>query len=88
VSEELGILRIRVPLPIEAPNHINLYLLPLNEDEYCLIDAGWGDREGIEVLRRQVEEKGIEMSQVSIIIITHLHRDHAGGATILKELTG
>lgn len=88
MSEGPGLLRIRVPLPIEAPDHINLYLLPLSDEEYCLIDAGWGDREGVEAIKHGLEERGLDISQVSTLIITHLHRDHAGGAALLRELTG
>ena len=51
-----------------------------------LIDAGNGyDTDGIE---RNIKEEGFDISDVTHLLITHHHTDHARGAKAIKDRTG
>lgn len=51
-----------------------------------LIDAGVGIR--YEDIINNIREDGFDPKSIDIILITHSHADHAGGAKFLKEYTG
>jgi glyoxylase-like metal-dependent hydrolase (beta-lactamase superfamily II) len=51
-----------------------------------LVDTGWGD--GAEALVRELKRAGIEPRDLSLIVLTHGHGDHAGGAARLHQLSG
>lgn len=71
----LHILRLSIP---------NVYLL--TGERAILIDAG-GPRDVLRILEF-LKELGIEKGKLSLILCTHGHWDHAGGATQLKAATG
>ncbi|MGD2154632.1 MAG: MBL fold metallo-hydrolase [Gemmatimonadales bacterium] len=84
--------RNRIPLAMRP-------LLVETDDELVLIDSGAGNKEdakfrdiyGIEnggqptALEDAVREAGFKTSDVSVVINTHLHFDHAGGDTVRLE---
>jgi glyoxylase-like metal-dependent hydrolase (beta-lactamase superfamily II) len=51
-----------------------------------LVDTGWGD--GADALARELKRAGIEPRDLSLIVLTHGHGDHAGGAARLRQLSG
>lgn len=63
----------------------NVYLLD-GGGETALVDAGTG--ESAEETAAGIEEAGFAPEQVGLLLLTHLHADHAGGAARLRELTG
>ena len=46
------------------------------EDHYVLIEVG--DEDDWDLFRRRLNEAGVELSQISHIILTHHHNDHCG----------
>jgi glyoxylase-like metal-dependent hydrolase (beta-lactamase superfamily II) len=76
-------------------NRIRLAMRPLlleAKDRWILIDTGAGDKfdekwksiyglEGTPLLEAELRKIGIQSSDISIVINTHLHWDHAGGNT-------
>jgi glyoxylase-like metal-dependent hydrolase (beta-lactamase superfamily II) len=75
------------------PFHVNS-VLARNGRNTVLIDTGYGTKvapldrsaHGIEVastLERSLNELGVTLEQIDIVIFSHLHWDHAGGATSL-----
>jgi hydroxyacylglutathione hydrolase len=63
----------------------NVYLLDCGS-EFVMIDAGGGvDPERIV---RNIEKDGISMDQVTHLLLTHVHGDHAAGASYFKERYG
>jgi len=74
-----------VPVPYTAgPVHLNAYLL-LGE-RVVIVDtliAGQADR-----ILSALAEAGRTPNEVSLILLTHGHGDHAGSATALRERTG
>ena len=59
-----------------------------SRDESILIDTGWGSPENIDNLGLELGRIGLTFRDVSRIIITHLHPDHYGSASMVKQLSG
>jgi glyoxylase-like metal-dependent hydrolase (beta-lactamase superfamily II) len=77
-----GVEWLRMPLPMEL-DHINLWLLD-HDGGYILIDTGLAtddSRAAWESLERTV----LATRPLRLIVITHLHPDHAGLAAWLQE---
>ncbi len=51
-----------------------------------LIDAGSPGEE--RKIARAIEAAGVELRDIGLILLTHAHRDHAGSAKALRQLTG
>jgi len=75
------------------PQHANCLLLMLDDGRKGLIDAGAGPADEYPAKEREVHElspgwplaesllrRDISPEQISFVILTHLHWDHAGGA--------
>ncbi len=76
-----GIRRLTFPLPLGI-RHVHCYLLP-GDDGWTLVDTGLGlpDAEARWApLLRDLE--------VTRIVVTHFHPDHAGGGEDVQQLTG
>ncbi len=53
-----------------------------------LVDAGWGMPSSTEQLVRALRRIAVEPRDLALIVLTHGHGDHAGGAARLRELSG
>jgi glyoxylase-like metal-dependent hydrolase (beta-lactamase superfamily II) len=62
----------------------NQYLL--GKDEITVIDVGLSSRENIDGIIEQAEAMGGK--KIEKIVLTHIHRDHCGGALALKARSG
>ncbi|MBN2538257.1 MBL fold metallo-hydrolase [candidate division WOR-3 bacterium] len=83
--------------PPDANNRILLALRPLlirTGDAVVVVDTGVGDKYGPKFnemfnvdhrvgLRQSLADHGVEPEAVTHVVLTHLHFDHAGGATRL-----
>ncbi|MBI3962826.1 MAG: MBL fold metallo-hydrolase [Deinococcus sp.] len=67
------------------PLDCHVYLVQ-GQGQYALIDSGVGLE--VDAILRQVRDDGLDPAQISTILITHSHADHAGGAARLAQLTG
>ncbi|MBW0177144.1 MBL fold metallo-hydrolase [Sediminibacterium sp.] len=56
----------------------------ITEKDVILLDAGLGynEADGTPQLYKNLERAGINPSQVTKVLMSHLHKDHAGGVTI------
>jgi glyoxylase-like metal-dependent hydrolase (beta-lactamase superfamily II) len=82
-----GLWYLRLPLPYAAMPSVNAYLLEL-EDGLCLIDCGTSLEPGWEALERGLGLAGARLDDISQLVCTHLHADHAGLAVTVVERTG
>jgi glyoxylase-like metal-dependent hydrolase (beta-lactamase superfamily II) len=81
-----GVHLIELPLPLSLGS-INVYLVRL-VDGYLLIDCGMDTDACFQALARGMEAAGAGWSDISEILLTHVHPDHMGLAPRLLELTG
>lgn len=87
-------------LPADPQNRIDMSLRTLlikGHGRTILIDTGmghkWDDRQqsmyaldySQSTLERSLKNAGLELTDITDVILTHLHFDHAGGATILRN---
>jgi glyoxylase-like metal-dependent hydrolase (beta-lactamase superfamily II) len=71
--------------PLTEPEDAAVYLL--NYDGHAaLVDAGCGYSR--EPLLANVRACGVRPEQIELLLLTHCHFDHTGGAASLKELLG
>lgn len=82
-----GVHRLPLPLPGDALKAINTYLLE-DGDGFTLIDAGWDSADSRAVLERLVADVGAELRHVRRVVVTHLHMDHVGHASALRNDLG
>jgi glyoxylase-like metal-dependent hydrolase (beta-lactamase superfamily II) len=69
---------------ITDPKDCSVYLLDLGE--LVLIEAGAGM--SVDTIIHNIEELGLDPSNLSTVILTHCHIDHAGGAHEFKKRFG
>lgn len=62
----------------------------ITEKDVILLDTGLGynDADGSSQLYNNLERAGINPSQITKVLMSHLHKDHAGGITIDNTQTG
>lgn len=63
--------------------------LVVTEKDILLLDTGLGfEKDGEMQLHRNIKNSGIELSQVTKVLVSHLHKDHAGGIGTEREGLG
>ncbi len=71
-----GVYWLRMSLPMEGLDHINLYFLR-DGDEFVVVDTGLGWHTAMDIWR-QIFKDNMNGARVNRVICTHLHPDHAG----------
>ena len=82
-----GIYQLKIPIPDNPLGFLNAYLIPKDKG-WLLVDTGWDAPEAFDALERQLAELGLEVRDITQIVITHFHPDHYGLAGKLKQLSG
>jgi len=82
-----GVHQIRLPFPQGMPEYTNVYVVE-GSNGNILIDSGWDDSEVIWAFREGLREDRLKFQDINWIVITHIHPDHYGLASKLKELCG
>jgi len=75
-----------IPLSIPTPFYVgdvNVYLV--KEDPLTLIDIGPKTVEAAEVLRKKLQQNGVQFSDIRRIVLTHAHEDHCGLAKQVRD---
>lgn len=78
--------RIPLAMPV-GPDFVNVYLLRA-PGGWILIDTGMGFPAVFDELAAALSHIGVEPTQLSPILLTHVHPDHAGNAPALARLSG
>ena len=81
-----GIHMLELPLPFSL-GIVNVYLVRL-ESGWLLIDTGMRTDACFDALARSLEGLSVDWSDISRILLTHIHPDHMGLASKLVGLTG
>lgn len=88
-----GVFQFKMPMPRnpQVPDgglgYTLIYAVETSQG-WVVIDAGMNTDEGFRAFQEGLSEAGIAPQDVTVIVITHGHPDHAGLANRLKELTG
>lgn len=58
--------------------------LIITKNDYILIDAGlgWKNKEGKLVINEILNKKNIQTSQITKVLLSHLHKDHINGSLV------
>jgi glyoxylase-like metal-dependent hydrolase (beta-lactamase superfamily II) len=70
---------------LTAPEDAAIYLINF-DGHAALIDAGCGRAN--EMLLRNIEAAGVKPDDIELLLITHCHFDHTGGAKALRDRLG
>jgi glyoxylase-like metal-dependent hydrolase (beta-lactamase superfamily II) len=84
IDLEDGIRRVTFSLPFGI-DHVHCYFLRSSSGGWILVDTGLGSRSPEE--RWQPVLDGLD-APVELIVVTHMHPDHVGGARDIADLTG
>jgi len=81
-----GAYRIELPLISKDPlfQYVNGYLFS-GDNGYLLVDTGWNHEQTLVSLEKQLAEGGINIRDISQIVVTHIHPDHYGMVGRLKS---
>src|SRR5579884_2276839 len=84
VELEDGIRRVTFELPFGI-DHVHCYLLRAASDGWILVDTGLGTRDPEARWRPVLDRLD---APVELIVVTHMHPDHVGGARDAAAVTG
>jgi len=83
-----GVHQIKVPLlPGLSELDTNVYVVEGSQGN-IMIDSGWNRPESFALLIEKLKEDRIKLQDIKKIIITHIHPDHYGLASKVKQLCG
>jgi glyoxylase-like metal-dependent hydrolase (beta-lactamase superfamily II) len=79
-----------VPVPFGAgiPDFTLSYVLDAGDGPLAVIDPGWGTDEALGVFDTALRSFGRTIDEISLVLVTHLHVDHLGAATKLRDRSG
>ncbi|RDV45373.1 hypothetical protein DOE76_08965 [Leifsonia sp. ku-ls] len=83
-----GVHAVRVPMPAGGLPYSLAYLVEDDRGGLLVVDPGSPGEEAGRVVLAAVAALGRRPSDVSAIVLTHLHADHAGVADALRAVTG
>ena len=82
-----GLWRLRLPLPWPGVPHGNAYAIAAG-DGVVLVDTGLHEPGSMRQLERALDQAGLRMEHVRLVVCTHAHSDHYGQAAPIMERTG
>ncbi|MGQ9546238.1 MAG: MBL fold metallo-hydrolase [Dehalococcoidia bacterium] len=82
-----GVHQIKSPCPRSASWSTNVYAIEGN-DGHILIDSGWDSQECLWALQEGLRGANLKLRDIKQVIITHIHPDHYGLATKIKQICG
>ena len=82
-----GLWRLRLPLPWPGVPHCNAWAIKAGEG-IVLVDTGMNEPDSLAQLRRAMDQVGLRLNQIRLLVCTHAHADHWGQAATIKDATG
>jgi len=87
--EDLGIVRLEVPVPFEdTGGPANVYSIENADGSLSLWDCGFGTPAAVAHLRQTAAKKAVALDKVSRIFVSHAHVDHYGAAEAVAAHSG
>lgn len=64
--------------------------LVISRHDYILLDTGLGfrNRDGVLQIHQHLIDKGVNPMEITKVLMSHLHKDHAGGIAPVDPITG
>jgi glyoxylase-like metal-dependent hydrolase (beta-lactamase superfamily II) len=81
-----GIHQLHIPIPDNPLGHVNCYLVQ-SRDGWLLIDPGWNTEDTLATLQKGLKELGLNLEDITTIVVTHVHPDHFGLTGRIKQLS-
>jgi glyoxylase-like metal-dependent hydrolase (beta-lactamase superfamily II) len=82
-----GVWRLRLPLPWPGVPHCNAWALAAG-DGIVLVDTGMHEAGSLAHLERALDQVGLRLEHVRLIVLTHAHVDHCGQAPAIAARAG
>ncbi len=82
-----GVWRLRLPLPWPGVPHCNAWALAAG-DGVVLVDTGMHEPGSMAHLERALDQAGLRVEHIRLIVLTHAHVDHCGQAPAIAERAG
>jgi glyoxylase-like metal-dependent hydrolase (beta-lactamase superfamily II) len=82
-----GVWRLRLPLPWPGVPHCNAWAIAAG-DGIVLVDTGMHEPGSMGHLERALDQVGLKLEHVRLLVCTHAHSDHYGEAATIVERTG
>jgi glyoxylase-like metal-dependent hydrolase (beta-lactamase superfamily II) len=79
---------IPVPIPHNPLRYVSVHAFALDGGGLGLLDAGWGSDESWAALTAGLATIGAGIGEVRGVLVTHLHFDHLGLASRVREASG
>jgi glyoxylase-like metal-dependent hydrolase (beta-lactamase superfamily II) len=82
-----GVWRLRLPLPWPGVPHCNAWALAAG-DGIVLVDTGMHEPGSMAHLERALDQAGLRLEHVRLVVCTHAHVDHCGQAPPVRDRAG
>ena len=82
-----GLWRLRLPLPWPGVPHVNAFAIAAGNG-VVLVDTGLYEPGGLRQLERALDQAGLRLEHVRLLVCTHAHSDHYGLAGPIVEAAG
>jgi glyoxylase-like metal-dependent hydrolase (beta-lactamase superfamily II) len=82
-----GLWRLRLPLPWPGVPHVNAFAIAA-VDGVVLVDTGLYEPGAMRQLERALDQAGLSVEHVRLLVCTHAHSDHYGLAAPILERAG
>ena len=82
-----GLWRLRLPLPWPGVPHVNAFAVAAGNG-VVLVDTGLHEPGALGQLERALDQAGLRLEDVQLLVCTHAHSDHYGQAGPIVERAG
>ena len=82
-----GLWRLRLPLPWPGVPHVNAFAISAGSG-VVLVDTGMHEPGALGQLERALDQAGLRLEHIRLVVCTHAHSDHYGLAAPIVEAAG
>jgi glyoxylase-like metal-dependent hydrolase (beta-lactamase superfamily II) len=82
-----GVHQIKTPAPGSTSWSTNIYAIE-GDDGHILVDSGWDSQESLWAFQEGIRAANLKLRDIKKVIITHIHPDHYGLSTKIKQICG